>query len=387
VIVHREFQYSLKSLVLYFLKLGATGFGGPIALVGHMEQDLVEDRKWIGREEFERGFALAQLAPGPVAAQLAMYIGYLRGQFIGATLIAVAFLLPSFIMVVVLGMCYVEYGGLDWVHTIFTGVGAAVIGIIARSAYKLSRSNLKKVPVLWAIFGAMALLDIMTQVDLLWFFLLGGVVAIAALAPPRFKGTQANAFAAPGALGLLQLFQQPDIGIIGTIFLFFAKAGTFVFGSGLTIVPFLHPGVVQQNHWLTEQQFMDAVSVAMITPGPVVITVGFIGYLIAGFPGAVAAALGVFLPVYIIVVTAARFVEKISQNLRVMAFVKGVTAAATGAIAGSVVVLAREAITDVSTAIIAVASLLLIARARVPDPIVIVLAALAGFTLHYFGIR
>jgi chromate transporter len=383
----REFRYSLKSLVLYFLKLGATGFGGPIALVGHMEQDLVEDRKWIGREEFERGFALSQLAPGPVAAQLAMYIGYLRGRLIGATLVAVAFLLPSFTMVVALGMCYIAYGGLDWVHTILAGVGAAVIGIIARSAYKLSRSNLKKEPVLWAIFGAMAFLDIMTQVDLLWFFLLAGGVATVALAPPRFKGTQANILVAPAALGLLQMFQQPSVGTIGTIFLFFAKAGAFVFGSGLTIVPFLHPGVVQQNHWLTEQQFMDAVSVAMITPGPVVITVGFIGYLVAGFPGAVAAALGVFLPVYIIVVAAARFVERIARNVRAMAFIKGVTAAATGAIAGSVVVLARQAITDVSTAAIAVAALVLISRAKVPDPIVVVLAALAGFTLRYFGIH
>jgi chromate transporter len=383
----REFHYSLKSLVLYFLKLGATGFGGPIALVGHMEQDLVEDRQWLGREEFERGFALSQLAPGPVAAQLAMFIGYLRGQFIGATLVAVAFLLPSFIMVVALGICYIDYGGLDWVHTVFAGVGAAVIGIIARSAYKLSRSNLKKEPVLWAIFGVMAILDIMTHVDLLWFFLLSGIVAIVALAPPRFRGTHANTLAAPAVLGLLQMFQQPGFGITGTIFLFFAKAGAFVFGSGLTIVPFLHPGVVQQNHWLTEQQFMDAVSVAMITPGPVVITVGFIGYLIAGFPGAVAAALGVFLPVYIIVVVAARFVEKISRNLRVMAFVKGVTAAATGAIAGSVVVLARQAITDVSTAMIAVASLVLIARAKVPDPVVIVAAALTGLSLQYFGIH
>jgi chromate transporter len=382
-----EIPYSLRRLALYFLRLGATGFGGPIALVGHMEQDLVENRGWLSREEFERGFALSQLAPGPVAAQLAMYIGYLRGGIAGLSLVAVAFLLPSFLMVVLLGMFYVAYGGLDWVHTVFTGVGAAVIAIIARSAYKLMRTNLKKDGLLWTIFGVMAVLDVVTQVDLLWFFLAAGVIAMLVLAPPRFKSWRINAAIAPFGLGILTQFPWQDVGMIGTIFLFFAKAGLFVFGSGLTIVPFLHPGLVQQTRWLTEQQFMDAVAVAMITPGPVVITVGFIGYLIAGVPGSVAAAVGVFLPIYIIVIVAARFVEKISRNLRVMAFVKGVTAAATGAIAGSVVVLARQSITDVSTIAIAVAALVLIVRAKVPDPIIIVMAAAVGFGLKWMGVH
>jgi chromate transporter len=379
-----EHPYSLKNLLLYFLRLGATGFGGPIALVAHMDRDLVGARGWVIREEFERGFALAQLAPGPVAAQLAMYIGYLRRGVAGATLVAFAFLLPSFSMVVVLGMFYVTYGGLPWVHAIFSSVGAAVIAIIVRSAYKLTRSNLKREPFLWLIAVVLALLNVFTHVDNIWLFLIAGAVAIIVLAPPRFLSGRTNSVILPLVAVVLYQMQGWDAGRIGTIFLYFAKAGAFVFGSGLTIVPFLHVGVVSELHWLTEQQFMDAVAVAMITPGPVVITVGFIGYLVGGFPGALAAAFGVFLPVYLFVVIAARFVEKLADNPRVMAFVKGITAAATGAIAGSVIVLAQQAIFDVTTAVIAVASFVLITRGKVPDPVLIVIAAAAGFALRTF---
>jgi chromate transporter len=377
-----QLPYTFRGLLLYFLHLGATGFGGPIALVAHMERDLVETWGWLSREEFERGFALAQLAPGPVAAQLAMYIGYLRRGIAGATLVAFAFLLPSFCMVVLLGVFYVTYGGLPWVHAIFSSVGAAVIAIIVRSAYKLTRSNLKREPFLWMIAVVLALLNVFTHLDNIWMFLLAGAAAIVVFVPPRILRNRLNILIVP--LVVILLYQLPDrnAGLIGTIFLYFAKAGAFVFGSGLTIVPFLHVGVVSQLHWLTEQQFMDAVAVAMITPGPVVITVGFIGYLVGGFWGAVAAALGVFLPVYLFVVIAARFVEKLAENPRVKAFVKGITAAATGAIAGSVIVLAQQAIIDVTTAVIALASFVLITRGKVPDPVIIVAAAAVGFALR-----
>ena len=382
--LQRQYPFSLKALLLYFLRLGATGFGGPIALVAHMDRDLVQTRQWVNREEFERGFALAQLAPGPVATQLAMYIGYLRHRVLGATLVSFAFLIPSFTMVVILGWFYVVYGGLPWVHAIFSSVGAAVIGIIVRSAYKLSRSNLKTDLFLWGIAVVLAGLNIFTHIDNIWLFLLAGGIAILVLAPPAMLTRRANFFLLPLVVVLWQMRPQWDPGLIGTIFLFFAKAGAFVYGSGLTIVPFLHVGGVSQLHWLTEQQFLDAVAVAMITPGPVVITVGFIGYLVGGFSGACAAALGVFLPVYLFVVIASRFVEKIAHNAQAMAFVKGITAAATGAIVGSVVVLAREAITDITTLVIAMLSLLLITRGKVADPIVIAGAALAGFALHSF---
>ncbi len=288
-------------------------------------------------------------------------------------------------MVVILGWFYVAYGGLPWVHAIFSSVGAAVIGIIIRSAYKLTRTNLKIDRFLWAIAIVLAALNIFTHLDNLWMFLAAGGIAILVLAPPGAVKGRTNIVVLPWIAVLILAMSALDPGLTGKIFLFFAKAGALVYGSGLTIVPFLHGGVVNDLRWLTEQQFMDAVAVAMITPGPVVITVAFIGYLVGGVPGALAAAFGVFLPVYLFVVIAARFVERMAHAPRVVAFVKGITAAATGAIVGSVVVLSQEAITGVTTAIIATISLLLITRARVPDPIVIALAALTGLALNAFA--
>ena len=271
---------TLRELVLYFLRLGATGFGGPIALVGYMERDLVEDRCWISTEDFKLSLALAQLAPGPLAAQTAIGIGYARGGVLGATLVGAGFILSSFLMVVAIGAAYVRYGGLRWMQA-----------------------------------------------------------------------------------------------------LFFAKAGTFVFGSGLAIVPFLYGGVVQDYHWLTEGQFLDAVAVAMITPGPVVITVAFIGYLVAGLAGSCLAAWGVFLPVYLFVVIPFPWFKKHGGNPHLAAFVDGVTAAAVGAISGAVFVLGTKAIRDVPTAAIAAVSLLMLIRFKLLEPLLVGAAGIAGLML------
>lgn len=295
--------YSLKELLLYFLKLGTIGFGGPVALVGYMHQDLVENRKWISEVEYKEGLALAQLAPGPLAAQLAIYLGFVHYSFLGATLIGVAFVLPSFIMVVLLGIVYKLYGGLSWIQAVFYGVGAAVIGIIVMSSYKLTIKSIGKFNLtsfktnwlLWLFFIVAIVVTLVTQQEQVLLFVLAGIIYMFVKAPPKwFNGKTAN------SIVLLQVgFWSYDNSTLMKIALFFTKAGAFVFGSGLAIVPFLHSGVVVENQWLTEHQFVDAVAVAMITPGPVVITVGFIGYLVAGFPGALVAALATFLPCYL----------------------------------------------------------------------------------------
>ncbi len=376
-------DYSLRDLVLYFLKLGTIGFGGPIALVGYMERDLVEKHRWISKEQYLRGLALAQLAPGPLAAQLAIYIGYLKGRIPGATFIGIAFILPSFLMVVVLGMLYVSYGGLEWMRALFYGIGAAVIGIIVKSAYKLTKLALKGKALLWAIFSVMCIVTAYTEQEIVWLFILSGVVALFVYAPPKFISSSANVFISPFGLSLFQIPNAPTSEMLIKIFLFFAKAGAFIFGSGLAIVPFLYGGVVQEYHWLNERQFLDAVAVAMITPGPVVITVGFIGYLVAGFSGAIFAALGVFLPVYLFVVVPAPYVERYAKNPQLIAFIDGVTAAATGAIAGAVIVLGRRAIIDVPTVVIAVATLGILMRFKVPEPITIAIAGLIGLFIFH----
>jgi chromate transporter len=367
---------SLVRFTGYFLWLGTVGFGGPIALAGHMQQDLVDRHGWISREDYVEGLALAQLAPGPLAAQLAIYLGYVRAGILGATAVGLAFVLPSFLMVLALSAAYVRFGGLAWMQGMFYGIGAAVMGIIARSAFKLTKLTLGKDKLLWAIFAVLAVSTAWTSREIIWLFLLGGVVAV------LVKGLPARARAGSAAGLFLAVASLSPTGQLREIFLYFAKAGMFVFGSGLAVVPFLYGGVVQGHHWLTDKQFVDAVAVAMITPGPVVITVAFIGYLVAGVAGATAAALGIFLPVYVVVIALAPSYKRWATNPQLNAFVRGVTAAATGAIAGSVVVLARRSIYDVPTAIIGLVSLAVLFRWKVPEPVIIAAAAVVGLALH-----
>ena len=371
-------EVSLTRFAGYFLRLGTFGFGGPIALAGHMQQDLVEERHWISKQDYVEGLALAQLAPGPLAAQLAIYLGYVRNGILGATAVAIAFVLPSFLMVLALSAAYVRYGGLRWMQAIFYGIGASVIAIIARSAYKLTKLTLGKDKLLWGIFVVLVVTTAWTSREIVWLFLVAGVVALLVKAMP----TKAQVETIRPAVWL---FGPPTFagasGLLG-IFLYFAKAGVFVFGSGLAVVPFLYGGVVQEHHWLNDRQFVDAVAVAMITPGPVVITVAFIGYLVAGISGATAAALGIFFPVYLIVVLLAPSYKRWAKNPQLNAFVRGVTAAATGAIAGAVIVLARRSIYDVATLVIALVTLGILIRWKVPEPILIACAAVAGLLLR-----
>ena len=375
--------YSLKELLLYFLKLGTIGFGGPVALVGYMHQDLVENRKWISEEEYKEGLALAQLAPGPLAAQLAIYLGFVHYSFLGATLIGVAFVLPSFIMVVLLGIVYKLYGGLSWIQAVFYGVGAAVIGIIVMSSYKLTIKSIGKFNLtsfktnwlLWLFFIVAIVVTLVTQQEQVLLFVLAGIIYMFVKAPPKwFNGKTAN------SIVLLQVgFWSYDNSTLMKIALFFAKAGAFVFGSGLAIVPFLHSGVVVENQWLTEHQFVDAVAVAMITPGPVVITVGFIGYLVAGFPGALVAALATFLPCYLFTIALAPSFKKIAQNQSIKAFVDGITAAVVGALVGAVGVIATRSILDIPTTLIAIATIFaLLYIKKIQGPYIIVAAAVVG---------
>ena len=366
--------------ISYFLWLGTVGFGGPIALAGHMQQDLVDERGWIRKEDYVEGLALAQLAPGPLAAQLAIYLGYVRAGILGATAVGVAFVLPSFLMVLALSAAYVRFGGLPWMQGMFYGIGAAVIGIIARSAIKLTKLTLGRDKILWAIFAVLAISTAWTSREIIWLFLLGGVANLLIRALPMrmpVKGI-ASCFAWP--VFLTAIFANDRL---SQIFWYFAKAGMFVFGSGLAVVPFLYGGVVQGHHWLTDHQFIDAVAVAMITPGPVVITVAFIGYLVAGAAGAIAAALGIFLPVYLVVILLAPSYKRWASNIQLKSFVRGVTAAATGAIAGAVVVLARRSVYDFTTIMICVVSIAVLWRWKVPEPLLIACAAATGLLLRH----
>ncbi len=382
--------YSLWQMVRYMAKLGAIGFGGPVALVGYMHRDLVEERKWISESDYKEGLTLSQLMPGPLAAQLGIYLGYVHYGITGATLAGVAFVLPSFLMVVALGAAYVAYGGLTWMQAVFYGVGAAVIGIIAISAWKLTAKTTGRDKLLWAIHLVAAAITIVTESEIVWVFLIAGVLVWLVRAPPKRwfpKGGNAALLGlagvgehVPTACAVATALDWPLLAQIGA---FFAEAGAFVFGSGLAIVPFLYGGVVGGHHWLTERQFVDAVAVAMITPGPVVITVGFIGYLIAGLAGAAVAALATFLPCYLFTIIPAPYFRKHGKRASIVAFVDGCTAAAIGTIAGAVVVLGRRSIVDVPSALLMALTVLVLWKLKkVPEPVIVALAALAGLVIY-----
>jgi chromate transporter len=372
--------YSLTNLIYYFLKLGTTGFGGPVALVGYMHRDLVEKRKWIREDDYKEGLALAQLAPGPLAAQLAIYLGYLDYKIVGATLAGLAFVLPSFLMVVVLGYAYIELGGLPWMQSVFYGVGASVIGIIAVSSYKLSKKTLAKDWLLWIIFLGLAVSTFITEQENIWLILFAGFVVWFARRAPSFFNKYNSVLIPIVFLQIATHFTANEK--LLQIWWFFLKAGAFVFGSGLAIVPFLYGGVVKDYQWLNERQFLDAVAVAMITPGPVVITVGFIGYLVAGFPGACIAALATFLPCYLFTIIPAPYFRKYGKNPSIKAVIDGLTAAAIGAIAGAVLVLAKRQFIDVPSVVIAfLTGLTLLRFKKIPEPVMILAAALLGLLI------
>jgi chromate transporter len=381
---------TISALVRYFFYLGAVGFGGPVALAGFMHRDLVEQRHCITDDAYKLSLALAQIMPGPLAAQLAIAIGYFEGGILGATLVGLAFVLPSFLMVVAISLAYVTYGGLWWMQALFYSIGATVIAIIAIAAYKLARSTNKRDPLLWSIFVVLAGVTVWAQAELAEFFILAGLVVLCVRAwPGRKRGLLVGAGGVALGLGiwLLEAWLRQagaaadSADVLVQILLFFTKAGAFVFGSGLAIIPFLQQGVVQQFGWLNEHQFLDAVAVAMITPGPVVITVAFIGFLVAGSAGAVMASIGIFLPVYLFTIVPAPWFKRHRDNPQLRGFVDGATAAATGAITGAVIVLGGRAIIDLPTTAIALVSLIILWRYKIPEPIIVSIAGLVGLVV------
>lgn len=373
---------SLRDLILYFLKLGSFVFGGPVVLCEHMRQDLVEDKKWITPEEYNEGFSLSQMAPGPLAAQLAIYLGWARGGIPWATIAGIAFIAPSFLMVLMLAALYIKYEGLNWLQGAFYGVGASVIAIIALSSYKLSVKSFKKDRLLWALGIISITVTIWTESENIFLFLISGFALALLRGNWKTRGRSLSLSILIPSWLMNGIHGAPSSTILWDIFIYFSKAGALVFGSGLAIVPFLHSGVVTEHSWLTERQFLDAVAVAMVTPGPVVITVAFIGYLVSGPLGGLAGALGVFLPCYLFVIIPAPYYSRIAKNPTIKAFVDGVTAAAIGAIAGATVILGKRAIIDLPTIILFIVSLFILIKIKIPEPIIIIFAGLIGVIIR-----
>jgi len=376
---------SLRGLVRYFAKLGGSGFGGPIALVGYMHRDLVEERRWYTEDEYRQALAVGQTFPGPLAAQTGMWLGYLEAGARGAAAVILPFVLPPFVIVTAVAIVYAKYQGLSVVHSVFSGVGPAVLAIIAIAAVKLARTTNKRDPVAWAIAAILCAATALAGAEIIWLVVLAGIFGAfwwGGGLPSRY---QANGFAPLAALSPVKGFALTGSGApLGALGLFFLAAGAFTFGSGLAIVPYLHSGLVENHHWLTERQFVDAVAMGLISPGPVVIMATFAGYLVAGLVGAIVATVAVFLPVFFFVVVPGPFVRRYEKHPRVKGFVQGATSAATGAIAGAAIVIGGTVISGALSVVIGVVALALLLQPlrKVKEPVVVALAALVGLALY-----
>jgi chromate transporter len=346
-----------------------------------MHRDLVEDRDWFDEAEFQQGMAVAQMMPGPLAAQLAMWFGYLHAGARGAVAVSIPFVLPPFLLVTAVAVLYAEYQGLSWVHDVFLGVGPAVMAIITIAAYKLARATNKGDPVLWGIGALLCAVTVVAGAEIAWLFLLAG-----AFGAVYYGGglPRRNAAASVSPLALLAAvkgFAWSGSGAsTGTLGWFFFKAGAFTFGSGLAIVPFLQSGLVDEHGWLTQQQFVDAVAMGLISPGPVVIMATFAGYLVDGLLGATIATACVFLPALLLVILPGPLIRRHERHPRLQGFIKGATAAAAGAIAGAAIVIGEDVIDRPASVVITVVALALLLqkRVRVPEPALVAAAALVG---------
>ena len=373
----------LWHLAKYFLWLGSIGFGGPLALVGYMRQHLSEERNWISRSDFLSGLALASLCPGPFATQLAIYIGWFHARILGATVVLLAFTLPAFLMIVALAITYTNFNNARWAHSAFYGISASVIAIVFHQAYAMSKMIVGHDHWLWGIFLINIIIAYIAPTQIYWFFLISGMLVWLIKVPPRFLTSPNFLLPLGWGLGELTIENLSNHHILMKLFLYFAWTGTVVFGSGFAIIPFIHEGVVQQHHWLTERQFLDAISFGMITPGPIVLAVAFIGYLVAGLKGAIVAAIGIFLPCYLCVIALAPHFNRIAHHEAVRACVQGVTVAVAGGITGTTFFLGKNTIIDWPTlGIFLGTSFALFRFKNIPQPTWLLIAAIIGILLQ-----
>ena len=364
----------IGELVAYFLRLGLLGFGGPVALVGQMERELVADKKWLTKDEMREAIAICQSLPGPLAIQVGIYISYVRAGFWGAWAGGWSFILPNFVIVAALGALYVHLGDLKPVTAIFYGVSPAVIALILHSCWRLAKLGMDDW-LQWAIAAVCFLVTVALQAEVAILFLGAGAIGMLWYGS-LIRSSALPAIAVP--VFAQQLAPVASASTLGKLTLFFLKAGALTFGSGLVIVPFLEQGLVREYNWLDERQFLIAVAIGMISPGPVVITATFVGYLVAGFWGSLVSTVGIFFPSFLFILIAAPLLQRHRGNANVQGFVKGAYGAAIGTILGACVLLGKIAIGDVLTAAIGLVALAVLFRWKVSNPLLIAVAGVIG---------
>jgi chromate transporter len=368
----------IRDLVVYFLRLGTLGFGGPVALCGLMEKELVQERGWLTKQEMRDAIAISQSLPGPLAIQVGIFASYLRGGFWGAWAGGWAFILPNFLIVAALAALYVHFGGLSWMTAIFYGVSPAVIALILHSCWRLAKLGMEDW-LQWVIAAVCFVVTVVFKAELAALFIGAGIIGI------LYYGSLFRRPPKPSVSGLTALIplgvaaaKPAAPSTLGQLFTFFFKAGSLTFGSGLVIVPFLEKGLVQQTGWLNGREFFVAVAVGMLSPGPVVITATFVGYLVAGFWGSLLATVGIFLPSFLYILFVAPIMVRHRRNPNVQGFVKGAYGAAIGTILGACVLLGKIAIGDWLTALIALGSLVVLFKWKVSNPLLVAVTAAIG---------
>jgi chromate transporter len=366
----------IRELVAYFLRLGTLGFGGPVALVGLMEKELVQDRQWLSKAEMRDAIAVAQSLPGPLAIQVGIFISYMRGGFWGAWAGGWAFILPNFLIVAALGALYVHFGSLSWMTAIFYGVSPAVIALILHSCWRLAKLGMEHW-LQWVVAAACFVVTVAIEAEVAILFIAAGIIGILYYGSLFRRPRPPAALLALAPLGKATA-PTATASLLAKLLAFFLKAGSLTFGSGLVIVPFLEKGLVQQTGWLDGREFLVAVAVGMVSPGPVVITATFVGYLVAGFSGALVATVGIFLPSFLLILIVAPILMRHRANPDVQGFVKGAYAAAIGTILGAAVLLGKIAIGDWLTGAIAAVGLAVLFRFKVSNPLFIATAATIG---------
>jgi chromate transporter len=371
----------LRQIALVFLKLGTTAFGGPAAHIAMMEQEFVTRRQWLTREDFLDRLAAANLMPGPSSTEMAIFIGYEKRGPSGLLVAGCCFVIPAAIMVALIAAAYVRYGSLPQANGVLYAVKPVVIAIVVQAFWKLAHSALKSK---WLFsVGIIAAVLYTLHLQLVLILAIAAVLAGASALYPRFRrgGSPAtvllpvppHAFAAIASTGV-------PVGLT-RLFLVFAKIGAVLFGSGYVLLAFLRADLVERLHWLTERQLLDAVAVGQITPGPVFTTATFIGYVIAGIPGAVVATMGIFAPAFVFVALSGLVVPKIRRSSIAGAMLDGVVVGSLALMGVVTWQLGRSAIVDIPTAVVAVVSLILLARFSINSAWLILAAAALGW-LH-----
>jgi len=363
----------MKEIISYFLKIGLLGFGGPMAHIAMMDDELVEKRKWASKEEFLDGLAVCNMLPGPASTQLGIYIGYIRGGILGGILAGTSFILPAFIIITLLSYLYFNYGAIPQVKGILYGVNAVVIALISSSLYKMGKKSIDDLKGT-LIFISSAIAVYLLKVNMIFVLIVGGILGVIIYyKKPNIKRNY--------------MIAVPFLAVDSTLirlFAFFGKVGSFIYGGGLVIIPFIEQEVVERLGWMTQQEFLTGISFGQITPGPVVITSAFIGYKVFGFIGAFVATLAVFLPSFVFILIAAPYLKKIKNIPWVKAFLKGINAAVIGTILASILILIPNALIDIWTILIAIGGFIVLWKYKINVFYCVGIAGVLGVIINNF---